>query len=143
MISRLKKTGIVVLLTLAVLAAAPLSGLTSTGAKAATEYDNLVAYLSFGKLKVGKRISYQFVCASDCQVTARSTLVLPGPNLGPVVDTGIFAAGQTGRETLTLNKAARSMIKSHLGASKLRTSLTTSTSTGQTDSDTRVFKFKR
>jgi hypothetical protein len=143
MFSHVRKTGLVLLLSLAVLAVAPLGGLTSNGARAATEYDSLVSYLSFGKLKVGKKVTYQFACATDCQVTARSTLVLPGPNLGPVVDTAIFAAGQTGRETLTLNKAARTMIKSHLGASKLRTSLTASTSTGLTDSDSRVFKFKR
>src|SRR5262245_21308745 len=110
---------------------------------AATEEDSLVSYLSFGKLKVGKRISYGYVCASDCEVTTLSTLVLPGPNLGPVVDTGTFAAGQTGREILTLNKGARAFIKSHLGASKLRTSITATTPTGQTDTDSRVFKFKR
>ena len=83
------------------------------------------------------------MCANACQVTARSTLVLPGRNLGPVVDTAIFSAGQIGRETLTLNKAARFMIASNLGASKLRTSITASDSTGATDSDTRVFRFRR
>jgi hypothetical protein len=135
--------GVAVILGLGGLAAAAPGGLAPSRAQAATEYDSLVSYVTFGKLKVGKRISYQFVCATDCQVTARSTLVLPGPNLGPVVDTAIFASGQTGRETLTLNRAARFMIATHLGASKLRTSLTASTSTGLTDSDTRVFKFRR
>jgi hypothetical protein len=123
-------------------AAAP-AGLAPAKATAATEYDSLVAYWPAGKLKVGKRITYRFVCASDCQVTTTSTLVLPGPNLGPVVDTAIFSPGQIGRETLTLNKAARFMIASHLRTSKLRTSITASTSTGLTDRDARVFKFKR
>jgi hypothetical protein len=135
--------GVATVLALAAIGAGSFGWPTATGARAATEYDSLVAYWPAGKLKVGKRITYRFVCASDCQVTARSTLVLPGPNLGPVDDTAIFSAGQIGRETLTLNKAARFMIASHLGAAKLRTSITASTSTGQTDSDARVFKFKR
>ena len=69
-----------------------------------------------GKIKVGKRISYRFQCSTACQVTASSTLVLKGPNLGPAVDTGIFSAGEIGLEFLTLNKAARFAIKSNLGS---------------------------
>ena len=64
------------------------------------------------------------------------------PNLGPAVDTGIFAAGEIGAQFLTLNKAARLDIKSHLGASKLRTSITATNSAGQTDTDTHVFRFR-
>ena len=135
--------GVSAMIALAGLGAAAPAGLGPARAKGATEYDRLVAYWPAGKLKVGKRVFYRFVCASDCQVTARSTLVLPGRNLGPVVDTAIFSAGQIGRETLTLNKAARFMIASHLGASKLRTAITASDSTGATDSDTRVFRFRR
>ena len=135
--------GVSAILALTGLAAAAPAGLAPARAKAATEYDSLVAYWPAGKLKVGKRVLYRFVCANACQVTARSTLVLPGRNLGPVVDTAIFSGGQIGRETLTLNKAARFMIASNLGASKLRTAITASDSTGATDSDTRVFRFRR
>jgi hypothetical protein len=131
------------ILALGALAAAMPGGLAPSRAKAATEYDSLVAYWPAGKIKVGKRISYRFVCASDCQVTASSTLVLQGPNLGPVADTGIFSAGQIGAETLTLNRAARSAIKSHLRKSKLRTSITATTGAGLTDTDTQTFHFKR
>ena len=61
-----------------------------------------------------------------------------------LTDVGIAQPRElTNLETLTLNKAARFMIATHLGASKLRTYLTASTSTGLTDSDTRVFKFRR
>ena len=135
--------GVTAILALGALAAALPGGLAPTRAKAATEYDSLVAYWPAGKIKVGKRISYRFVCASDCQVTASSTLVLKGRNLGPVADTGIFSAGQIGAETLTLNKAARSAIKSHLRRSKLRTSITATTQAGLTDTDTQTFHFKR
>ena len=135
--------GVTAILALGALAAALPGGLAPTRAKAASEYDSLVAYWPAGKIKVGKRISYRFVCASDCQVTASSTLVLKGRNLGPVADTGIFSAGQIGAETLTLNKAARSAIKSHLRRSKLRTSITATTQAGLTDTDTQTFHFKR
>jgi hypothetical protein len=131
------------MIALAGLGAAAPAGLAPAKAKAATEYDSLVSYWPAGKLKVGKRISYRFVCANACQVTASTTLQLRGPNLGPVVDTGQFAAGQIGQEFLTLNKSARVAIKSDLGASKLRTAITATDATGATDTDTRVFRFKR
>ena len=126
----------------AALASAAPAGLASQGATAAVEDDTLVAYLPVGKLKVGKRISYRFECLTACQVTASSTLVLQGPNLGPAVDTGIFSAGEIAHEFLTLNKPARLAIKSHLGAAKLRTSITASNAAGLTDTDTRIFRFR-
>lgn len=143
MIRRGTAIGVTAILALGAVAAALPGGPTPTRAKAATEYDSLVAYWPAGKIKVGKRISYRFVCASDCQVTASSTLVLKGRNLGPVADTGIFSAGQIGAETLTLNKAARSAIKGYLRRSKLRTSITATTQAGLTDTDTQTFHFKR
>jgi hypothetical protein len=126
----------------AALATAAPAGLASQRATAAVDNDALVAYLPVGKLKVGKRISYRFQCLTECQVTASSTLVLKGPNLGPAVDTGMFSAGEVAEEFLTLNKAARLAIKSHLGAAKLRTSITASNVAGLTDTDTRTFRFR-
>ena len=135
--------GVSAMIALAGLGAAAPAGLGPARAKGATEYDSLVAYWPAAKLKVGKRIQYRFVCANACQLTARSTLVLPGTNLGPYVDTGQFAAGQIGHQFLFLHKSDRVAIASHLGASKLRTAITASDSTGATDSDTRVFRFRR
>lgn len=126
-----------------VLAVAAPGGSASPNARVAADVDTLVAYLPAGKIKVAKNISYGFQCLTACQVTASSTLVLKGPNLGPAVDTGMFAAGEVGGQFLTLNKAARFAIRSHLGASKLRTSITAADATGATDTDTRVFRFKR
>jgi hypothetical protein len=105
--------------------------------------EGLVSYLTAGKLKPGKRIAYRFVCSTACQVTATSTLVLKGPNLGPVVDTGMFGAGEVGAAFLRPNGAARDAIKDHIGASKLRTWLVAIDATGATDTDTRTFRFKR
>ncbi len=125
------------------LAVAAPGGSASPGARLAADVDTLIAYVPAGKIKVAKNISYGFQCSTACQVTAASTLVLKGPNLGPAVDTGQFAAGEVGGQFLTLNKAARFAIKSHLRASKLRTSITATDATGATDTDTHVFRFKR
>jgi hypothetical protein len=131
------------ILALTGLAAAAPAGLAPAKAKAATQYDSVIAYWPAGKLKIGKRIIYRFVCPNACQVTASSTLVLPGKDLGPSVDTEQLVAGQRGYQVLNLNKPARVAIASHLGASKLRTTITATDATGATDADTRVFRFKR
>ena len=125
-----------------VLATAAPAGAGSPSASAAAE--DLVSYLTKGKLKPSKRIAYRVVCNADCQITATSTLVLPGPNLGPVSVTGAFAAGQIAEAFLKPNKPARAAIKANIGSSKLRTKVTaTNTATGETDTDSRTFKFKR
>jgi hypothetical protein len=105
--------------------------------------EGLVSYLTAGKLKPGKRITYRFVCSTACQVTASSTLVLKGPDVGAFVDTGIFAAGEVGAAFLKPNGPARAAIKNHIRASKLRTYLFAVDATGATDTDTRTFRFKR
>jgi 3D (Asp-Asp-Asp) domain-containing protein len=108
------------------------------------EDEALLNYVTTGKLKLGKRISYRFVCSADCQVTATSTLVLRGPDVGPVVDTGSFPAGEIIEAFLKPNKSARRSIRRNIGSSKLRTSVTaTNSATGATDTDTRVFRFRR
>ena len=108
------------------------------------EDDALLSYVTVGKLKLGKRISYRFVCSAQCQVTATSILVLRGPDIGPVVDTGSFPAGEIIEAFLKPNKSARRAIRRNIRASKLRTSVTaTNPTTGATDTDTRVFRFRR
>ncbi len=109
---------------------------------ASADLEGLVSYLTTGKLKPGKRITYRFVCSTACQVTATSTLVLDGPNVGPVVDTGMFAAGEVGATFLKPNGPARSAIKAHIGSSKLRTRIAAVDATGATDTDERLFRFK-
>jgi hypothetical protein len=120
--------------------AAPAS--PSSQASPAADTEDLVSYVTVGKLKPGKRIAYKFVCSTECQVTATSTLVLKGPNLGPAVDTGMFSSGQIAEAFLKPNKAARAAINAHIGASKLRTSIRASNAAGATDTDTRAFRFK-
>jgi hypothetical protein len=109
------------------------------------EDDGLVSYVTTGKLKLGKQIAYKFVCSTECQVTATSTLVLRGPDVGPIVDTGLFPAGEIIEAFLKPNKSARRAIRRNIRASKLRTSVTAVNPGpyGETDTDTRVFRFRR
>jgi hypothetical protein len=114
-------------------------------AQTSADGEGLLSYVTTGKLKLGKRISYRFVCSTECQVTATSILVLRGPDVGPIVDTGLFPAGEIIEVFLKPNKSARRAIRRHIGASKLRTSVTAVNPGpyGETDTDTRVFRFKR
>ena len=114
-------------------------------AQTSVDSEGLVSYVTTGKLKLKKRITYKFVCSTECQVTATSTLVLRGPDVGPIVDTGVFPAGQIIEVFLKPNKSARRSIKRNLKASKLRTSVTAINPGpyGENDTDTRVFRFKR
>ena len=139
-----RMAAIAVMCACTIFAAAAPAGLCSPTATATAEDESLVAYLPTGKIKVAKRISYRFQCPTTaCQVTAVSTLVLKGPNLGPAVDTGMFQAGEVGVAFLTLNKAARHAIAGNIKASKLRTSISATSAAGVTDTDTHTFRFKR
>jgi hypothetical protein len=118
-------------------------GVSLTAAPAVAEYDTLLAYLTVGKLKPGKRITYKVVCSADCQLTASSTVILKGPDLGPVTSSGQFGANQVAEVFLKPNKPARRAIKANLGASKLKTKVrATNPTTGEVDTDTRTFRFK-
>ena len=114
-------------------------------AQTPVDSEGLVSYVTTGKLKLKKRITYRFVCSTECQVTASSTLVLRGPDVGPIVDTGLFPAGQIIEVFLKPNKSARRSIRKHIGASKLRTSVTAVNPGpyGENDTDMRTFRFKR
>lgn len=132
---------VAVLVAAAMVLAAPASA-GSPRAKAAGE--ELLTYLTKGKLKVGKRIAYRVVCSVDCQLTATSTLIVKGGQVGPVSSTASFPAGQVAEAYLKPNKPARNAIKDNIGAAKLRTSVTaTSVATGEADTDKRTYKFKK
>jgi hypothetical protein len=114
-------------------------------AQAPVGSEGLLSYVTTGKLKVGKRIAYKLVCSTECQVTATTTLVLRGPDVGPIVDTGLFPAGEIIEVFLKPNKSARRSIRRNIRKSKLRTSVTAINTGpyGENDTDTRVFRFRR
>jgi hypothetical protein len=112
-------------------------------ATSSVEVETLVAYTKSGKLKAQRRIAYTGVCSADCNVTAQTTLVLPGPNVTPGPVSGTFPAGQGFEAFLKLNKAGAAFLKENKSKAKLRTKITAvNTVTGDTDTDQRVFKFK-
>jgi hypothetical protein len=124
-----------------------LASATPAGASvppAAPAAEDLVRYLTDGRLKPDKRVSYFAECSSDCQLTARTTLVLKGPDLPPVTVTGQLRAGQVAEAFLKPNRAARRAIRSNLSAARLRTVVkATDALTGEVDIDRRTFRFKR
>ncbi|MGZ5340509.1 MAG: hypothetical protein ACXWED_03770 [Solirubrobacterales bacterium] len=113
-------------------------------AASAADNDALITYSGPVKLKVQKRIAYPVVCSANCQVTATTTLLLPGPDLGPVVVPGSLTAGASAEPFVVLNKAALRNVRNNVGRARLRTQIdATNVTTGDTDTDTRVFRFHR
>jgi hypothetical protein len=111
---------------------------------AETSGEELVSYVTKGKLDVAKRVSYNVLCAADCRLSVSTELELKGPDPKPVKDEGQFPGGLVVEPFLLLNKAARSLIRKHIGVAKLRTKITAINNvTGEVDADNRIFKFKR
>ncbi len=136
-------TGLASLAAVAALliAAAP-AGAGSPTASASGE--ELLTYLTGGRLKAGKRIAYQVVCAANCTLSAQTKLKVKGPDIGPITSTATFPAGQVAEAFIKPNQAARSAIKAHIGAARLVTQVTaTNTATGEIDVDNRTYRFKK
>jgi hypothetical protein len=137
------------LLTLAA-AGALLIPATPAGAgdpTARTSGEELVSFITTGKLKVKSPLKYQLVCGApspaNCAITVEAEIVLKGPNL-TVSNSGVLVSGQIGIHEISINKGVRNAIKDNLKSSKLRATVdATNTLTGEVDSDTSTFKFKR
>lgn len=112
-------------------------------ATSSLDVDALVRYTTKGKLKAQRRIAYTGVCSADCNVTATTTLVIPGPNIAPPPVSGAFPAGQGFEAFIKISKAGAAFLKENKGKSSLRTKIqAVNTLTGDTDTDQRTFKFK-
>jgi hypothetical protein len=124
------------------------AGLTSAGAlsspTATTSSEEQIRYLPSGRKPVKLRIAYRGVCTVDCNVIARTTLVLPGPNIGPVTVSGAFDANEIFEAFIKLNGPALQALKQNRRAARLRTRITgIDLSNGVRDIDRRTFRFKR
>ena len=137
----------VITATAAIVATAALLGTSATAtadpqAKAAGE--EVISFVSNGKLKLGKTITYQFVCGVGCNVKADVSIALPGPNFtaAPVTATNV-PAGQVLEDKLKPNGPLIKAIKADKGRAKLQATITgTNVATGEVDVDKRTFKFK-
>jgi hypothetical protein len=115
----------------------------TTSAGSSVLVETLVRYLPRRRLPVRRRIAYRGVCTADCNITARSTLVLPGPNIGPVSVSGSFGANEVFESFLKLNRPALAALKRHRRKARLRTRIfAVDLTTGDTDTDRRTFRFK-
>jgi hypothetical protein len=96
------------------------------------------------KLKVAKKLKIPVACQVDCDIVARSTLKLPGPNLGPVSSSGHIQPSASKVIILTLNGPAKAALKDGFKSSKLIVRVTaTDSSTGQQVNANKSFKFKK
>ena len=106
--------------------------------------EEVISFVSKGKLKLGKTIRYQFVCGVACNVKADVSVALPGPNFNtaPVTATNV-PAGQVLEDKLKPNGPLLDAIKADKGRAKLQATITgTNVATGEIDVDKATFRFK-
>jgi hypothetical protein len=128
-------------------AASGSGGIVSVGGSwspdASAAVETQVRYLPSGPKPVRLRIAYRGVCTVDCKVFARTTLVLPGPNIGPVNVSNSFAANQIFEAFIRLNRAGLAALNQNRRAARLRTRIRAiDLSTNEVDIDRRTFRFK-
>lgn len=112
--------------------------------KANASGEELVSYVTDGKLEVGGSITFQVVCGANCSLTSDIEIVLPGPNAKLPQLTGTFAAFSPLDVVVELNKPARQAIKKNIKKVKLRSDVTaTNLVTGEVDADSNTFKLKK
>ena len=114
------------------------------GPTAKSAGEELLVYVTTGKLKAQKRIAYQIGCGANCSVLSTTTLKLKGPDLPPVFLSGQIPAPGVAEVFIELNRSARRALKDNIGAAKLVTEVAaTNLTTGEVDADAVTFKFKR
>ena len=115
----------------------------NTTATSSAEVETLASYVTKGKIKAQRRVRFLASCSVNCNVTVHMVLEVPGPNLASAPLTGSFAAGQVFEGYIKLTKAGLAFLKENKSKSKFRTEYeATDPLTGNTDTDTRAFKFK-
>jgi proline racemase len=108
--------------------------------------EEIVSFATKGKLKVGKNITYNFVCGVTCNVKIDVVLTgLPGKNFRPPAVTGSgIPAGQVFQDKLQPNGPLLKAIKDNIGSVRLKSTIVaTDVATGLQDTDKRTFKLKK
>ena len=122
-----------------------LSPVAGSGPLASSADESLVRYLPSRRKPVKRRIAFLGQCSADCKLRVRMTLVLPGPNLGPVVVTGILdvETKPVFQGFMVLNRPALRALKANRRAARFRTRVrAVDVVTGEVDIDRRTFRFK-
>lgn len=137
---RLKTTVLALTAALAIGAlAGPSASAEPTAGKSA---EDLVQFLTKGKLKVKNKISYLFQCARDCEATVTLRLVVPGVKAPPDTLSGNFTAGIPIEDGFKPSGPLQKAIREGGKKSKLKSTIVAATPTGENDVDRRTFKFK-
>jgi len=110
--------------------------------------EELISYLTGGKLKVKKKIKYLILCGApagqSCQVEVSNKLKLKGPDVGPISSSAPFPGGQAIEVFIRLNKGARRAARAKIGAAKVVSEITaTNLTTGEADTDRETFRLKK
>jgi hypothetical protein len=122
------------------LAASPALSVAAPPASASAE--TLVNFVGPKKLKVGKRMTYSFACAVNCDVVVSDLLEGPGGKLRGSLS-GSIAAGVPAGVILKPNGPLLNDLKADTGKFKLKVEVTaTDPTTGETDTDRRTYRFK-
>ena len=119
------------------------AGPLTVPAAAQVTNEALISYVGPKKLKIGKKITYGIVCASDCNVTVVDI------TLGPKFKDADKLSGQLTATipagvTLTPNGPLLKALKAFPGRFKIKSTVTaTNPVTGEVDTDKRTFRLKR
>lgn len=115
-----------------------------SGPTAGKSAEDLVAFLTKGKLKVDKNISYLFQCARNCNVSVTLKLVVPRVQAPADTASGSFQAAIPIRDGFKPSGPLQKAIRDGGKKSKLKSTIVaTDPTTGETDVDKRTFKFKK
>ncbi len=126
----------------AVIALAAPPALSAAAPPASASAETLVNFVGPKKLKVGKRMTYSFACAVNCDVTVSDLLEGPGGKLRGSLS-GSIAAGAPAGVILKPNGPLLKSLKADTGKFKLKVTVTaTDPTTGETDTDRRTYRFK-
>jgi hypothetical protein len=116
-----------------------------SGPIATSADESLVRYLPSGRKPVKRRIAFLGECTLDCKLFVRMTLVLPGPNVGPVNVTGTLdvETKPVFQGWIQLNRPALRALKANRREARFRTRVrAVDVVTGEVDVDRRSFRFK-
>ena len=135
------------LIAIALLLMAPGAG---AGANEGTTPETATASAGFVRLpgpmrlEARRRLRVAVRCTVTCRVRTRTVLVLPGPDLGPLVSRTVLSPGDPRDLVLTLNGPATRTLKSNVGRARLKVRASaTNVQTSGRAAAFRVFRFKR
>jgi hypothetical protein len=121
-----------------------LTASTAQAPTAAASGEELISYVTTGKLKVREDIVFQVVCSVDCQINSELELIVPGPNVDLGTQSAPFPAFAIVDVSVELNGKSRKAIREDIKKVKVRSTITgTNLLTGEVDVDSNTFKLKK